>query len=162
MTTVFFTGSSGQGKTTTAKIVSERLQVPVWDGVSRSSPFEMGTREHQEYISNEVFARCTAYDGVHTRTPIDVLAYTYVFGTGNYAKDGHHVFKFLSTHPKIVYFPMLLEVEDDGFRPTDIELTRKVDRHIQDTLHIYGVTYLTLDLESPEERAEKIITFVKG
>lgn len=159
MTQIYFTGSSGQGKTTLANLLSKRLDLPVIDGVSRNSPHPQGTDENQQYLSHEIAHLCGALSGIHCRTPLDVAAYTHALKLYS-PMDTQHVKSFLASWPVVIYFPMVLSIENDGFRPTDVEMNKCVDKWIRSYLNDSGVAFLTLKKESPLDRVESVVKFL--
>ena len=160
MKSIYMTGSSGTGKTTMALLMSDVLRMPIVDGISRSSPFLMGTDDHQQYVSRRVFKKCMTQTAIHCRTPLDVNAHTQV-NSSNSPMDKQHIQLFAATKPLVIYFPMLEEIEDDGFRPTDWGFNEKVDTCIKQTLSEYNISYLELSLGSTRERASEIITYLE-
>ena len=158
MKSIYFTGSSGTGKTTQSLLVSSVLKMPIVDGISRNSPFLMGTSEHQQYVSRRVYRKCINMNAVHCRTPIDVAAYTKINGVDS-PLDDQHCSEFAKTNPVVVYFPMLDHIEDDGFRPTDYEFNFKVDYLVKKYLDYYGIEYLSLSSDNPDDRANEITTY---
>lgn len=157
---VFFTGASGQGKTTLASLLSDHTDWYVVDGIVRRSPYALGTDENQQYVSKEVFRASQAYEGIHCRTPLDVAGYTKAYKSYSPC-DEQYVKDFLSTSPIIIYFPMVLDIKDDGFRPTDRELNSTVDKWIRSYLREYDVEYLTLKKESPEARLQAVLEYLE-
>ncbi len=136
---IYLSGCSGQGKTTTADILGSELQMPVIDGLSRSNPHEMGTTEGQKWLSNMVVSKCLrAEDSIHCRTPIDVIAYSKVYGRGDLELDMKNCDQFADTNPVVFYFPYWLTPKDDGFRPTDVTLNREVDKAIRKMYRYYS------------------------
>jgi hypothetical protein len=152
------TGSSGSGKTTQSLYLSDLTGLPIVDGISRSSPFLMGTSEHQQHVSRRVYKKCMKTVAINCRTPIDVAAYTIVNQVYS-PMDQQHIELFAASKPVVIYFPMLQVIEDDGFRPTDLEFNRKVDDAILDLLGRYNIDYLALSYSSPEERAKEIMHY---
>lgn len=156
---LFLCGSSGVGKTTQSLILSGALGLPIVDGISRSSPFLMGTSEHQQHVSRRVFKKCMTQKAIHCRTPIDVFAYSQV-NQVNSPMDKQHIEFFAKTNPVVVYFPMLDVIEDDGVRPTSREFNEKIDECIRGDLERYNITHLVLPVsDNPGERSLEIIKY---
>lgn len=160
--TIWFTGSSGTGKSTTAKLLGEKTGINVVDNISRSSPHKMGTVEHQAYISKKVFD----LNGrliISPRSPFDVLAYSVVYEVPNLAMDSLHSFIFASSKPVLFYFPYgQFPIVDDNFRPTSPVLNRQVDEEIRKQLRYYGVEYYEVKKESANSRANSIIQYMEA
>ena len=114
MTGLYFTGSSGTGKTTLSLSVAPMLKLSIVDGISRSSPYLQGSDDHQQYVSRRVFRKCICQKkSIHCRTPIDVMAYTTV-NNAHSPMDEQHCKLFAAINPVVIYFPMLPDIEDDG------------------------------------------------
>ncbi|AWN04454.1 hypothetical protein PBI_GRAYSON_111 [Rhodococcus phage Grayson] len=170
MKSVFFTGVGGQGKTTTANLIAPILDVKIIDGISRSNPYPMGSEEGQNWLAREVCQRSIANvkgkyrSGVYCRTPIDVYAYSYAYNKGNLDYQKSLIEKWIKSKPKIVYFPYLFKIEDDGFRPTDDTLAMTVDSLILEELNRYSIRNSScIHIASnsvPEQRAKEIIEFL--
>lgn len=158
MTNIYLSGSSGQGKTTTALLLSRIRNMEIIDGLSRNSPHKMGTDEHQIYLSQVVYSAVRNTDNsIHCRTPFDVFAYSQVFERGSWSLDESHCDRFALEKPTIFYFPYWLKSEDDGFRPTDDKLVRQVDEAIRLTLEDYeDITVVEVDPGTPHQRVQKI------
>lgn len=157
MTKIFMSGCSGSGKTTVAKLLSDKTGLSIIDGVARKSPHKIGTKENQDYIYHEL-GRQFWQDGIHCRTIIDVAAYSDLI-------NHYHYYLFDDfwgsyRHHPLVYFPYPdWGIEDDGFRPTDEDTNRRVDSFIKERLDSYNIKYLHLSAKSPEDRVEEILDF---
>lgn len=160
---IFLCGSSGQGKTTVGKLLSEKYDEDHVTDVSRTSPYTHGTKDHQKYLHSKIGKLSTA-PGVHDRTLIDVLAYNYAFDfTSLNANLIQDIEVWSNTKPCVVYFPVLLDVEDDGVRTTDFKTNADVDQMIRRTLYMFlDDGFLTLPLASPEERVKMIERYMEG
>lgn len=161
---VYLTGCSSQGKSLTARLIAKRLKLNVLDNISRSSAFKIDTKEHQMYMSETVYNSCiTMHDTVYCRTPLDVYAYSMAYKSGRSIlfEDRIRAKCFAAGLIKVIYFPYLLPIEDDGFRPTDPAFNKRIDLSIKKQLEIYNIDYYRVLLESPEERVEHIIKFLE-
>ena len=157
---IYFAGCSGQGKTTTANWLSKRLDMDVVDGLSRNSPHQMGSDDHQIYLSQTVFSACrNTENSIHCRTPFDVWAYSTVYERGDLNLDYDHAARFASQSPTVFYFPYWLIPKSDGFRPTSEELNKAVDREIRDGIAAFfgEVTPFIVPEGTPEYRVDWII-----
>lgn len=167
---VFFCGVGGQGKTTTANLIAPILDVPIIDGLSRGNPYPMGSEEGQNWLAREVGNKSAASlrgyhrKGVYCRTPIDVYAYSAAYGKGRLDYQSDIMKSWLNTKPRIVYFPYLFKIEDDGFRPTDDTLAMTVDSLILEVLDMYSIRNSSrIQIASnsvPEQRVKEIIEFL--
>lgn len=165
MGSLFFTGVGGQGKTTTANLLSPIIKLPVVDGLSRKNPYPMGSDEGQDWLGMKVWLNSVHRKSkIHCRTPIDVWAYSRVYGTGNILNQEAYVESWLKKKPTIVYFPYLFKIEDDGFRPTDDTLAMTVDSLILERLDMYSMRNSSrIHVASnsvPEQRVKEIIEFL--
>lgn len=160
--TIFFCGSSGQGKTTTANLLNEATGLKVIDGISRSSVHKHGTDEHQQWLSKTIYRISMTEKGIHCRTPLDVYAYTQAYGRYSPC-DETNVRFFSFKKPVMIYFPLLFkDIEDDGVRPTDLKLNETVDGYIKSALDRYNFNYLALQGNSPEERVQDILNYCRS
>ena len=155
-------GASSTGKSTTAKILSEKTGLPIIDNISRTSPYEMHTVEHQKYMADKVFETSQLDNHIMCRTPFDVWAYSIGFNIQNHAQDSRNAYLFAKSNPIVIYFPInVIPIVDDGFRPVSEELNSVVDSEIRKQLMYYGVKYHMVGKGTPEERAENIIKFME-
>lgn len=159
---ILLSGASSTGKSTTAKVLSEMTGLPIIDNISRNSPYEMHTKEHQQYMSDKVFETSQMDNHILCRTPFDVWAYSVGFKIDNNAQDSRNAYEFAMRRPKIIYFPInLIPIVDDGFRPVSEELNQTVDSQIRHQISTYNIDHYTVLKESPEERAQHIIEYLE-
>lgn len=163
MESVFFTGAGGQGKTTTAKLIAPVVGLDIVDGLSRNNPYPMGSDEGQDWLGMTVWLKSVhPRPKIHCRTPIDVWAYSKVYGTGNITNQEKYLQSWLAKNPNVVYFPKFFSVENDGFRPTDESLAWQVDQWIQDVLYKYmqkdSDKVLRMARTLPEQRAKVVLS----
>lgn len=162
MSSIWLCGSSGTGKSTTGKILAKKLGLDLIDGVSRNSPFEMHTLDHQQYMSRIIFNIRHRRNFVSCRSPADVLAYSIGFGINNLEMDKAHSDIFFKSKPILIYFPFgMFPIENDKFRPTDLNLNQIVDFEIQKQIKETNLNFYTVGKESAEERAKKIINYLE-
>lgn len=159
---IYFTGSHGTGKTTTAKLLSNRTAFGILPSVSRNSPYKPGTVEHQGYVMDKVSQRTMRHDQtIQDRTPIDVLAYTQMMNfESEYAHQLMRVDRFLrgiahSGEP-LFYFPIVFPLQSDGVRPGKWEQI-EVDSLIRPLLNRLPVNFYTMPSGTPEERVDFIL-----
>lgn len=159
---IYFTGSHGTGKTTTAKIVAKKTRMCVPQSVSRNSPYKQGTLEHQGYVMDKVSNRMMKHEGsVHDRTPLDVFAYTILMEhNSEYNHQLMKVQRFLrvmeNTLEPLFYFPITFPLVSDGVRPGHDDQA-KVDSIIKPMLKWFDINVYTVPEGTPEERAEFIV-----
>lgn len=159
MRNVFLTGASGTGKTTVAKLLSEKLNLVHPPSVSRSCPHPISTNQAQTWIGAKTFEQAMSIEGsVMDRTPMDCSGYNSAFGLHNQQADDNRVKLFAATNPFVVYFPIYWPAEDDGFRPVSPSLNRIVDNYIVYLLKINDIKYMTVQNEPATDRTELIIS----
>lgn len=158
---IYLTGASGTGKTTVGSLLANELYMDRPESVSRNSPYEHGTAEHQDYLAEKIGSQYYRVDNsVLDRTPFDVSAYTDAYSVGNSTLATLYAAGFADTPKVIIYFPIYWAAEDDGVRPTDMDFNREVDRRIKEQLDTYRVKYYTVRDESPEDRVNDIMTYL--
>ena len=159
---IYLTGAHGTGKSTVAQIIKERAGFCTVPSVSRNSPYEMGTEEHQKYVMDKVFYHYSKYDGlILERTPLDVYSYTHLMQIeSEYNRQKMKVEAFFrgikQSEEPIFYFPIYFDLENDGVRPGQVEQVQ-VDRFIYNYLQDNNIEYHTIPYASPEERADFIL-----
>lgn len=162
MPSVYFTGASSQGKTTTAKLLSQELFWPISDGIARSSVYSQGTVENQEWLSRQIYHNCMSRQNkIFCRTPLCVAGYSHAYNI-HCPIDEQHIEMFARSNPIVIYFPMILPLVDDNFRPVNVELNEAVDQTIKTKLDEYNMSFYTLGPGSPEERVQEIMSYLKG
>lgn len=162
MTSIFFSGSSGTGKSSTAIALGQALNMKVVDGISRNSPFEMHTLEHQKYMSRNVYATCTSIDNrILCRTPLDVWAYSKAFKINNQVMDEDNLVRFIKSDPTIIYFPPYWKPKNDGFRPTSVDFNAVVDNSISSIIEEFELKSYTVKNEPVKQRVQNIIKFLE-
>ena len=159
---IYMTGSHGTGKTTTAEIIASKTGLGLPPSVSRRSPYTHGTIEHQKYVMDQVWKRCTTYDEVvHERTPFDAFAYTVAMGIEDVIEQQQMKVDTFARQIEqqgeaVFYFPVTFPLVSDGIRP-DEEMQQHVDRVIQYHLNRTGIPYKVVACGTPEERADFIL-----
>lgn len=159
---IYMSGAHGTGKTTTAKIITEKTGMTVLPSASRNSPYEQGTYDHQDYVMDQVWKRCLRHDNtIHERTPFDVYAYT----------NAMHVEALVEKHrmkidafarsikqrgESLFYFPITFELHLDEFRPDEMmQLT--VDSIMRHHIERTEIPCIFIPDGTPEERANFIL-----
>lgn len=159
---IYFTGSHGTGKTTTAKLVAKKAKMCAPPSVARSSPYKQGSLEHQGYVMDKVYQRAVDHKGsIHDRTPLDVYAYTLLME--HEEEYGHQLMKverFLSileqTGEPLFYFPIAFPLVSDGVRPGKFEQIQ-IDTLIKPMIKDTGANIYTMPEGTPEERANFVL-----
>jgi hypothetical protein len=159
---IFMTGASGTGKTSLAVELCLRLGLDEAPSVSRTSPYEMGSQDMQDYVMHCVDYQCrTASQAVISRTPIDVYAYSRLWGLER-KKPAAVAKRFLDSDAIILYLPKYWEPEDDGFRP--LEGQDEVDQIIAEALIDSGNwdRIYTVENEDVTDRADNVIQWLNS
>lgn len=158
---IFLTGASGTGKTTTGRLLAEHYGLTLQPSLSRTSPHEIGSKKHQEYIAEKLFDLATKdRDSVFDRTPLDVVGYDLAYGYVSQAINSMTLATVWKNEckPTIIYFPVYWQPEDDGVRPVDKRTTTLVDVTIKTQLQ--DVPHFVVDNESPEARLKSIANYI--
>lgn len=162
---IYMSGAHGTGKSTTARILAEKAGLSLIPSASRMSPYQHGSIEHQDYVMDQVFKRCSTWDGViHERTPFDVYAYTRDYAMGGTLTDlPRHSMKveafariMIQREDILFYFPITFPLVDDGVRP-NAYIQKEVDHTMSQMIDRFNVTCVTVPKGSPEERADFIL-----
>jgi hypothetical protein len=161
---IFLTGASGTGKTTVGKLLSNHYDLPLQPSISRTSPFKIGTVEHQEYISNKIFELAmTGPDSVFDRAPLDIVGYDLAYGFPELSVNSLlNAVAWAQTKPLVIYFPVYWEPEDDGFRPTDEKTTSIVDLSIKTQLEGSKINHLTMPDVNPASRLTLAVDYINS
>ena len=157
---IFFAGTGGQGKSTSARLLSDSLNLPVIDGISRSGPHRRGSEEHQKWVAEKIHdSVLNNPDGIFCRSIIDVNSYSDAMGF--YVKRNESLQDYwLLGQRTVIFFPLLFAPEDDGVRFTDQRFAEDVHISIKTRLDRSRVDYYTVKNESPEDRNKHILDFL--
>lgn len=159
---IYFTGSHGTGKTTTAKLVAKKAKMCAPPSVSRSSPYKQGSLEHQGYVMDKVYQRAMEHSkSVHDRTPLDVYAYTLMMEhKGEYDHQLMKAQRFMrvlqDTGEPLFYFPITFPLVSDGVRPGKFEQI-EIDTLIKPMLKWSDVNLHVVPDGTPEERTDFVM-----
>lgn len=157
---IFFCGTGGQGKSTSARLLSDSLNLPVIDGISRSSPHKRGSLDHQAWTGQKVHESVLNNEsGIYCRTIIDVNAYSDAMGLHIKRNESLQDY-WLLCQRTVIFFPLLFAPEDDGVRFTDQRFAEDVHISIKTRLDRSRVDYYTVKNESPEDRNKHILDFL--
>lgn len=157
---IYITGASGTGKTTLANKLALEFDMEVSPSVARTSPYEMGTAENQSYVASKVWQQCkTSENSIITRTPMDVLAFSSVWGHDTYM-DRFRSMSFCGDNNIILFCPLYWQPKEDGFRPTDMAELKRVNNIIRDFLEDTGTEYYTVKNEPVDYRVQSVIQYL--
>lgn len=163
---IYFTGSHGTGKTTTAELLAKKTGLTILPSVSRNSPYKQGTIEHQGYVMDKVSQRTMRHTNtIQDRTPLDVFAYTQMMQLEEeYNYQMMKVDRFLRSiaysNEPLFYFPITFSLYSDGVRPGKWEQI-EVDTLIKSMINRVEANIYTVPAGSPEERVEFILERVE-
>lgn len=158
---IYLTGASGTGKSTLANALASKLDMQVSPSVARQSPYEMGSAENQSYVGSKVWHQIkTSDNSIVTRTPLDVLAFSSLWGHDTYM-DRYRSADFCSQGNIILFCPLYWQPEDDGFRPTDMAELKRVNNLIRDFLECTGAEYYTVLNEPVDYRVQSVIQYLE-
>lgn len=160
---IYLTGSHGTGKTTTAKIIAEKTGLSILPSASRMSPFAQGTVEHQKFVMDQVYKRCSTWsDAIHERTPFDVYSYTSVRKMDSIiAAQKMKVESFARIarlhEVPIFYFPVTFPFPGNDPERASRKEQLIVDDAIFNIIRIERVKFVAVPKATPEERADFIL-----
>ena len=160
---IYLAGASGTGKTTIGDMLARHFDIEHHPSVSRSSPYEHGSRQHQIY-TEEMIYQTMNLPGVHDRTLLDVYGYNTFNGYTDLNEEMHgKIIEWANSNPLVIYFPIFFEPENDGVRPTDKTVNAVVDSIIHSGLeNIMPNRFITVKNEPVEARFESIIKSIKA
>lgn len=166
-----FTGSSGQGKTSTSRALLNRPEFMHYSRVGSTARAlsshglnRQATKDGQWNIMLRRIWKESDVDGcfVSDRTPVDSLAYTlyqhHRKGWGNeYIKNYWSVVReHMETYDHVFYFPITLPVKQNAYREADPDFHKEIDLYMKDSLDFLEVPYTTMPDGTIEERADFI------
>lgn len=159
---IYMSGAHGTGKSSTAKIIADKTSYGLLPSASRESPYEQGTFQHQDFVMDQVWKRCTTFDEVILeRTPFDVYSYTTAMNVQALAAKHEMKMDAFARNVKqqgnvLFYFPITFPLYRDGFRPDEI-MQALVDSTMVYHIKRTGIPCLTVPNGTPEERADFIL-----
>ncbi len=171
------TGASGVGKTTLAQKLAEILDLEFIPELARLLCKELGYERigelpEQEAFKMQALERQIEYESRHDsfvadRSAIDCwvlwqrwnICSAMTYDTeAIYNKVAAHA----NTYSHVVYIPPLFAAEEDGFRWTEPDYIKQVDRIIKMTFHDLSIWPRVLAIESDnlEERIEQVKSWI--
>lgn len=174
-------GTHGVGKTTLARVLSERLGLVMIEEVARKIIKNAGYANTRDYIERadyykklEVQQRildaqvmievANSREGyVSDRSVFDVVAYAEAYGIkGRMLHDmlGTAISLALDEYDLLVFVPLMFGVVDDGFRDTDERMRLEVEKILRKYLEAYevlGGRVLKIKSETVEGRVNEVL-----
>lgn len=176
---ITITGASGVGKTVLADKLATALNIPLLQETARLVCSEMGYERigdipDQEGFKRDVLEKQIALEAAHSsfvadRSAIDVWilwqrwnicsAMTY---------DTEFIYNKVQQHAKtythIIHIPPLFEPTEDGFRWTEPDYIKQIDRITRMTLFDLGVNDRTFSVSSnvPEQRVQEVLQWLES
>lgn len=178
---IIVVGASGVGKTTLVEALAPLLHLPVIPELGRKLCLDMGYKrigdipqEQQEnfkrlVLEAQIERESAAGEWVSDRSSIDCwvlwqrwnICSAMTYDTEAYyekarAQSAHY------TH--VIYIPPMFAPPEDGFRWTDADYQKEIDRLVRMTLFEWGLLPHTLTMKSKdhEERLRESILFIEG
>lgn len=173
-----FVGAGGTGKSTTAKLLAERLKLPLIESPSRGVFKKHGvttedaqnamTAEQRYALQEDIFKAIdqqasTIHEGVFERTPLDNFYYL-LFRCHDSVKLENIKFmaqrtvEGLLSYHKVVYFPIYWNWPDigDGMRTSHPAPRILCDYFVRGFLVKNNIQYLAMQDYSPDNRVDYI------
>lgn len=169
---IIVTGASGVGKTTLVEMLAPLISLPVIPELGRQICAEMGYKTigeipdqekfKQKVLEAQVKAEEEANSFISDRSTIDCwvlwqrwnLSQAMTFDSENYYLTARAQ---AEKYTHIIYIPPMFPPSEDGFRWTDIDYQRQIDRLVRMTLHEWNLldrTYTVQSLQNQERLAE--------
>lgn len=169
---IALTGSHGTGKTTLARALAEKLCLPLITDRARSAAKKAEVNHAGELrrdrfkatyfqclvLINQLFAEMNE-DFVSDRSTLDFLAYWQAYGLPK--NTAYQSLCLANRYDLLVYVPVFFPPESDGFRDTDSDFQREVDRRILELLSLVTWPVITVS-GSVEERVQMVINWLNG
>lgn len=176
-TRVVITGASGVGKTTLVELLAPLLCVPVIPELARQMCLEMGYDKIGNIPDQEAFKKSVLDRQIETenslgnfmsdRSAIDCWALwqrwnqntAMTYDTEDiYAKARSQA----ETYTHIIYVPPMFPPVDDGFRWTEPDYQKQIDRIVRMTLYDWNLWDKTFTIASidNEERAKEVMAWI--
>jgi predicted ATPase len=176
---IIITGASGVGKTTLVELLAPLLSLPVIPELARQLCREMGYERVGDVPDQEGFkwkvldAQIAAEDThgsfISDRSTLDcwVLWQRWnICSAMTYDSEAYYAKARAQTqkYTDIVYVPPMFTPEEDGFRWTDADYQKQIDRIVRMSLYDWGMWERTYVVQSSNinERAQEVIAWCQA
>lgn len=175
---IIVTGASGVGKTTLVEMLAPLISLPVIPELGRQICAAMGHKTIGEVPDQEEFKRKVlraqieaeeeTKSFVSDRSTIDCwvlwqrwnLSQAMTFDTEQYYQSAHQQ---AEQYTHVIYIPPMFPPPEDGFRWTDADYQRQIDRLVRMTLYEWNLLDRTYTVQSPqnEQRLAEVLDWLK-
>lgn len=174
---ITITGASGTGKSTLAELLSDRLQLPLIPELARVICQEKGFSRIGEIPDQEQFKLEVLLRQIEAERKLEafiadrsVLDCWILWQRWNICSamtyDTEKIYDLTRAHvpgyTHVVYIPPLIQPVEDGFRWTDPDYTKQVDRIVRMTLYELGLVdrTLTVTTDNVEDRIHEVLSWL--
>jgi len=170
---IAFVGSHGVGKTTlcfelAAQLKKRGINVDMVKEVARASPLPVNRKTSREaqlwilttQVAEEIRASAQSDVVVCDRAALDNYAYFFLACGRDLAVE-RFVEMWMKTYDLLIRVPVVEQIQDDGFRDTDVVFVREIDKKVSALLAASKSAYV--DLEGvprgqwPEKALEEVL-----
>lgn len=154
---IAFVGSHGVGKTTlcfelSAQLKKRGINVDMVKEVARASPLPVNRKTSREaqlwilttQVAEEIKASAHSDVVVCDRAALDNYAYFFLACGRDLAVE-RFVFMWMKTYDLLIRVPVVEQIQDDGFRDTDVVFVREIDRKVSALLGASRSAYVDLE-----------------
>ena len=154
---IAFVGSHGVGKTTlcfdlAAQLKRRGINVDMVKEVARASPLPVNRKTSREaqlwilttQVAEEISASSHSDVVVCDRAALDNYAYFFLACGRDLAVE-KFVLMWMNTYDLLIRVPVIADVQEDGFRDTDLVFVREIDRKVKALLAASKTPFLDLE-----------------
>lgn len=174
---IILTGASGVGKTTLAELLAEKLGLQIIPELGRQLCQEMGYQRigeipdqegfKKQVLEKQIEAEEKAGSFISDRSTIDcwVLWQRWnICSAMSYDTESYYDLarKQSEQYTRIIYIPPMFPAIDDGFRWTDADYQKQIDRLVRMTLFEWNLWEKTYTVTSaiPQSRLEELLSIL--
>ena len=175
------TGASGVGKTTLVEKLAPKLGLKIIPELGRSICEEMGFKYIGEIPDQEAFKQRVLDAQIEAETKLHKTGYIAdrstidcwvlwqrwnICSAMSYTSEAYYEksLKQAANYSRIIYIPPKFAPAEDGFRWTDLDYQKQIDRLIRMTLYEWNLLDKTLFLQSIalEERVDESLNWLQS